>query len=187
MLTPFSIGLVSHFRAFGSVGFCSTALMIEGPTLAVWPPSSFSSRAPRLSGPSAGGRWSGAPPNRRPTLRHSGRERHHPLGVKSKYREGLEEGLALRNILMAGTAGLFIVLGAGYANADNCDVPYNSPYRTMGAYSAYCGDYGYPNGPMVEGRSAYVDPDYDAYPYDAYPDGGFYVGGWGWRHGHYHR
>ena len=96
------------------------------------------------------------------------------------------EGPTMRSILMAGTAGLFLILGGGYANADNCDVPYNSPYRTMGAWSSECGDYGGPTyGPMVEGRSAYVDPDYDypdygdAYPYDG---GGFYYGG-GWEGG----
>ena len=89
----------------------------------------------------------------------------------------------MRSILMAGTAGLFLVLGAGYANADNCEVPYNSPYRTMGAWSSACGDYGGPTyGSIVEGRSAYVDPDYDpgyVYPdYDNTPlDGGFYFGG----------
>jgi hypothetical protein len=106
-----------------------------------------------------------------------------PLGVStSAIDDGLTEGRTMRNILIAGAAGLFLVLGAGYANADNCDAPYNSPYRTMGAWSSACGDYGYPNayGPVVEGRSAYVDPDYGVYPY-AYPDAddGFYgVGGW---------
>ena len=86
----------------------------------------------------------------------------------------------MRNILLAGAAGLFIALGTGYANADNCSVPYNSPYRTMGAWSAFCGDYGHPNGPIVEGRSAFVDPDYDAYPDDVYPDADY--GYYGYRH-----
>ena len=102
----------------------------------------------------------------------------------------------MRSILMAGTAGLFLVLGAGYANADNCAVPNNSPYRTMGAWSSACGDYGNPgyDGPIVEGRSAYVDPDYGVDPYYAYPDAddGFYgSGGWeggrggSFGHGHF--
>jgi hypothetical protein len=120
----------------------------------------------------------------------------------------------LRNLLLTGTAGLFLALGAANAYA----VPQNSPYATIvppGAVDGYnydpapvYGDQGYGSegAPMVEGRSAYVYPDYDAgyvdpgYGY-APPDGGFYFGGgrsgnfgrgghigaWHFGSGHFHR
>jgi hypothetical protein len=110
---------------------------------------------------------------------------------------------------MAGTAGLFLTLGAVNAYA----VPQNSPYATMVPPDAVDG-YSYDNGPAygdqgegygsepVERRSAYVDPDYG---YDdpgyAYPDygyaaplgGGLFFGAGHFGHGghfahrHFHR
>jgi hypothetical protein len=96
----------------------------------------------------------------------------------------------MRNLLMAGTAGLFITLGAASAYA----VPQNSPYATMvppGAVDGYQPDtgpsyidpnYTYGNEPMVEGRAAEVDPYYSDPGY-VYPDygaplvgGGFFFG-----------
>src|ERR1700688_739825 len=101
----------------------------------------------------------------------------------------------MRNLLMAGTAaGLFLALGAVNAYA----VQQNSPYATMvppGAVDGYSTDDGYYYGDRVEGRSAYVDPDY-GYSDDGYADngyvtqypapvvGGFYFGGG--RGGHFH-
>ena len=63
----------------------------------------------------------------------------------------------MRNLLMAGTAGLLLALGAvGAANADNPNVPSYSPYAIMGPGAA--------SSPMpwvvvTEGRSAYVEAD----------------------------
>ena len=104
----------------------------------------------------------------------------------------------MRNILLAGTTGLFLALGAASAYA----VPQNSPYATMvppGAVDGDAGPYGqqypaypdsgYPDGYMTEGRSAYVDPAYvdgdpgyvdPGYDYGYYGapiGGGFYYGG----------
>jgi hypothetical protein len=72
----------------------------------------------------------------------------------------------LRNLLWAGGAGLFLTLGAAAAYA----VPQNSPYATMVPPSAVDGydnspaygnqDYGYESGPMAEGRSTYMAPEY---------------------------
>jgi hypothetical protein len=102
----------------------------------------------------------------------------------------------MRNLLMAGTAGLFLALGAASAYA----VPQNSPYATMappGAVDGYTQGNGpmYNDEPMVEGRSAYVDPDYGysdpgyadpayVYPDDGYSAGGpiYFGGGGGGRH-----
>jgi hypothetical protein len=90
------------------------------------------------------------------------------------------EGMIMRNLLLAGTAGLFVALGAANAYA----VPQNSPYATMvppGAVDGYAPDdspvYGAPllADPMVEGRSAYVDPDSD------YVDPGY---GYGYGYGY---
>ena len=102
----------------------------------------------------------------------------------------------MRNILLAGTAGLFLTLGAASAYA----VPQNSPYATMVPPSAVDGyqpdngpsyvdpGYTYDNEPMIEGRAAEVDPYYGAPGY-VYPDysvapfvgGGLLFGGSG-RH-----
>ena len=111
----------------------------------------------------------------------------------------------MRNLLLAGSAGLFLALGAANAYA----VPQNSPYATMvppGAVDGYTSygtpvypdqTYGYedanPSG-AVEGRAAYVDSDdgYDGsgyvdpgYGYYGYPGpiGGFNFGGG--RGGHF--
>jgi hypothetical protein len=98
----------------------------------------------------------------------------------------------MRNVLIAGTAVLFVTLGAASAYA----VPQNSPYATMvppGAVDGYQPDngptyidpnYAYGNEPMVEGRAAEVDPYYNDPGY-IYPDygvaplvgGGFFFGG----------
>jgi hypothetical protein len=94
----------------------------------------------------------------------------------------------MRNLLLAGTAGLFLALGAATAYA----VPQNSPYATMvppdavdgyvadngPAYGCqgYAQDAGCPGG-MIEGRSALVDPEY-AYGGSDYIDPGYgYYGG----------
>jgi hypothetical protein len=79
------------------------------------------------------------------------------------------EGLIMRNLLLAGAAASLMLFGAaGAANADNANVPANSPYAVMGggalpspyAYPAY--GYDQDQDPaLVEGRSAYVDPNYD--------------------------
>src|ERR1700744_2192334 len=102
----------------------------------------------------------------------------------------------MRNLLMAGAAaGLFIALGAANAYA----VPQNSPYATMvppGAVDDYgqAPDSGYYAAP-VEGRSAYIDPDYDNgddyyYGGDYSPDYGAPVVGVGYYGvgggGHFH-
>jgi hypothetical protein len=98
----------------------------------------------------------------------------------------------LRNLLLTGTAGLFLALGAANAYA----VPQNSPYATIvppGAVDGYSYDnrpaygdqgYGYEREPMVERRSTYVDPEYgygdpayaSDYGYSAPLRGGFYFG-----------
>jgi hypothetical protein len=87
----------------------------------------------------------------------------------------------MRNALMAGTAGLLIVLGAaGAANAANPNVPTYSPYTLMNVPGSvpeavrtsnpvYQADQGYGDdrgAGMTEGRAAYVDdgsmrPGYD--------------------------
>ncbi|WP_158815575.1 hypothetical protein [Methylocapsa sp. S129] len=107
----------------------------------------------------------------------------------------------MRNLLLAGTAGLFLALGAANAYA----VAPNSPYATMvppGAVDGYAPDNGYPyyadpgygDPGLVQGRAAYVDPDYayndpvyvdPGYGYYGYPApvGGFYFGGG--RGGHF--
>jgi hypothetical protein len=96
----------------------------------------------------------------------------------------------MRNALMAGTAGLFIVLGAaGTANAANPNVPTYSPYTLMNVPGSvpeaartskpvFLADqtYGDDRGDMAEGRAAYVDdgslrPDYD---HQGYRDGDGY-------------
>jgi hypothetical protein len=102
----------------------------------------------------------------------------------------------MRNLLLAGTAGLFLTLGAAAAYA----VPQNSPYATMvspDAVDGYSTDNypNYGNSGMIEGRSAYVDPQY-GYDNPGYVDpgygeyaspapvGGLFVGGGG-RGGHF--
>jgi hypothetical protein len=101
----------------------------------------------------------------------------------------------MRNLLLAGTAGLLLTFGAaGAANAANPNVPASSPYALtdVGPQTRPPGyadpNYGYDGDPgYVEGRAAYVDPDsgYDdtgyvdpGYGY-GYPAGGFYFGGGG--------
>ena len=110
----------------------------------------------------------------------------------------------MRNLLLAGTAGLFLAFGAASAYA----VPQNSPYATMVPPDAVDGYSGYEQAPvyadpgynpgygvMNEGRAAYVDPEYanddpgyvdPGYGYGyGYPAvGGFYFGGG--RGGHFH-
>jgi hypothetical protein len=96
----------------------------------------------------------------------------------------------MRNLLLAGTAGLLMVVGvarAASAYEANPNVPNWSPYSIMGfagtsdgyANPGYGGNPGYPAGtqPMDEGRSAYVDPGYHrhrhvqpGYDYGADPD-----------------
>src|SRR5580658_1768977 len=90
---------------------------------------------------------------------------------------------SMRNLFLAGTAGLFLTLGAAAAYA----VPQNSPYATMvppDAVDGYVaggpayGCLGYAQGVdcaptgMIEGRSAFVDPEY-AYGGSGYADPGF--------------
>lgn len=80
----------------------------------------------------------------------------------------------MRNVLMAGTAGLFLALGAaGAANAANPNVPSYSPYAIMaydGSPSApllpfvsggpvFGSDRG-PDAGMSEGRAAFIDDGY---------------------------
>jgi hypothetical protein len=104
----------------------------------------------------------------------------------------------MRNLLIAGTAGLFLTLGAANAYA----VPANSPYATMVPPGLVDGatapdnsmDYMGSDPNLVEGRSAYIDPDY-AYDDSGYDDygpqyygpmgGGFYGGYGGGRGGHF--
>ena len=106
----------------------------------------------------------------------------------------------MRNLLLAGVAGLFLAIGAADANA----VPQNSPYATMVPPNAVDGyavgngpvyggeDYGYESEPAVQGRSAYVDPEYgygdpayaSNYEYPAPLGGGFYGMGRAGYHGH---
>ena len=107
----------------------------------------------------------------------------------------------MRNLLLAGTAGLILTLGAATAYA----VPQNSPYATMVPPDAVDGystdndpnynDPNYGNSGLIEGRSAYVDPQYGyndpAYADPGYgyydspaPVGGLFVGGGG-RGGHF--
>jgi hypothetical protein len=68
----------------------------------------------------------------------------------------------MRNILMAGTAGLLIALGAaGAANAANPNVPTYSPYTLM-EIPGSVPDVARTSKPVatadqVEGRAAYVD------------------------------
>jgi hypothetical protein len=108
-----------------------------------------------------------------------------------------QRSILMRNLLLAGTAASLMMLGAvGTASADNPNVATSSPYAVMGGapapmpYSApaYGQGYGYdqvPDDGMIEGRSAYIDPDY---AYDEGPDyidpgygyyGGFGYGGYG--------
>jgi hypothetical protein len=84
----------------------------------------------------------------------------------------------MRNILLAGTAGLLLAAAVTMANAteQNPNVPNWSPYAIMGfggnanAYAnpGYGGNPGYPPRPagvgMDEGRAAYVDPFFWAHP-----------------------
>ena len=78
----------------------------------------------------------------------------------------------MRNLLLAGTAGLLVILGAaGVANAANPNASSWSPYAAMGYRDdARAMD---PN----DGRAAYVDPGYHrhrhaqpGYGYDTDPD-----------------
>ena len=112
----------------------------------------------------------------------------------------------MRGLLLAGTAGLFLAFGAANAYA----VPPNSPYATMVPPDAVDGysqngvaypdqGYGYVYGDAnssgtIEGRAAFVDPDYGyddpgyvdpGYGYYGYPGpvGGFSFGGG--RGGHF--
>jgi hypothetical protein len=80
----------------------------------------------------------------------------------------ISEGLfIMRNVLLAGTAGLFLALGAvGAANANNPNVPVWSPLsintdlgRPMHRYRAHR---------MTEGRAAYTKP---AQPDQIFSDG----------------
>jgi hypothetical protein len=92
----------------------------------------------------------------------------------------------MRSLLLAGTAGLFLALGAASAYA----VPPNSPYATMvppGAVDGYQQNGavypGYGNDDsdspgIVEGRAAFVDPDY------GYDDPGYVDPGYGY-YGHF--
>jgi hypothetical protein len=83
------------------------------------------------------------------------------------------EGLIMRSLLLAGTAAGLMVLGTvGVANADNMNVPSNSPYAVMGGPSEMagatatvrCADGSYAYSGLdcgiTEGRSAFVAPDY---------------------------
>jgi hypothetical protein len=113
----------------------------------------------------------------------------------------------MRNLLLAGTAGLLISCGAvGAAYAANPNVPASSPYAMtdvgpqtrasgyMDPNYGYGGDSasGYGADPAyVEGRAAYIDPDYGydgtgyvdpGYGY-GYPVGGLYFGGGRGFHG----
>ena len=78
----------------------------------------------------------------------------------------------MRNLLVAGAAGLLLTMGAGAAYASNPNVPNWSPYTIM-AYQpngpAYVnpghGDnYGFPprleSGGVNEGRAAFIDPGF---------------------------
>jgi hypothetical protein len=105
----------------------------------------------------------------------------------------------MRNLLMAGTAAGLMLFGTiGAANASNPNVPSWSPYALMSVspapahnnYSDSQGGYGYDQGSgdgVIEGRSAYIDPDYayDEGPdfidpgYDDFGYGGFGYGGYG--------
>ena len=106
----------------------------------------------------------------------------------------------MRNLLLAGAAGLFLAIGAANAYA----VPQNSPYATLvppnavdgydsGSGPVYGGqDYGYESEPTVQERSAYVDPEYgygdpayaSNYEYPAPRGGSFYGMGRGRYHEH---
>lgn len=79
----------------------------------------------------------------------------------------------MRNLLIAGAAGLLLTMGAGAAYAENPNAPTWSPYAIMG-YGAtgptyvnpgHGDNYGYPPryepGRMDEGRAAFIDPDYN--------------------------
>jgi hypothetical protein len=78
----------------------------------------------------------------------------------------------MRRLLMIGAAGLALSLGAGAANADwlgdhnGSGSMYQNPRVMPNAQENYLGDTNSQefidqgmNGPMVEGRSAYVDPN----------------------------
>jgi hypothetical protein len=93
----------------------------------------------------------------------------------------------MRNMLMAGTAGLFIVLGAaGAANAANPNVPTYSPYTLMDIPGSVP-DVARTSKPLatadqVEGRAAYVDdgavqPGYHERPVTFFP---FNLMPWNW-------
>ncbi|WP_158816726.1 hypothetical protein [Methylocapsa sp. S129] len=86
----------------------------------------------------------------------------------------------MRNLLLAGTAGLFLTIGAvGAANAANPNVPTYSPYTlldvpgsvpevtpTSNPVWAYNRD----GGGMTEGRSAYEDNGrYATFPFNLLP------------------
>lgn len=95
----------------------------------------------------------------------------------------------MRNLLVAGTAGLLIALGAaGAANAANPNVPTYSPYtimnipgsvpeadRTSKPVAEADRVYGYNQGSgMVEGRAAFVDEGQPGYgPDDGYGRPGY--------------
>jgi hypothetical protein len=108
----------------------------------------------------------------------------------------------MRSLLLAGTAGLFLALGAANAFAAAPNSPYAImvPPDAVDGYpqngAAYPGQrYGYDDvdsSGMVEGRTAFVDPDY-GYDDPGYVDPGYYgypgpVGGFnfgGGRGGHF--
>jgi hypothetical protein len=78
----------------------------------------------------------------------------------------------MRNLLLAGAAGLFIVgtASAAFADTANPNVPNWSPYAIMGfpgdervvANPGYGGNPGFPAGAWHgnEGRAAYIEPTY---------------------------
>jgi hypothetical protein len=92
-------------------------------------------------------------------------------------------GILMQNILLAGTAGVFLAVGA--ASAANPNVPSWSPYAIMGFDSAAPTSNPGPRADemaRVEGRAAYVDPsyrhfkpgyDYAADPAPSYDDNRF--------------
>jgi hypothetical protein len=95
----------------------------------------------------------------------------------------------MRNLLVAGAAGVLLTMGAGAAYASNPNVPNWSPYAIM-AYDpngptyvnpGHGDNYGYPPryepGSMGEGRAAFIDPDYNP----NYSGGSGYAPNWGDR------
>jgi hypothetical protein len=68
----------------------------------------------------------------------------------------------MRNLLMAGTASLFLAIGATGAYADEIVTRVNGPVYAGGApmYDAYGNELIYPAAPpLIEGRSAFIERD----------------------------